>query len=165
MASEAAMLPNELRAVLDGADIARRSGLVFELLTVAPTGWPHVSLLSVGEVVVVADDRIGLALWPNSTTTDNLRGSGRGVLQVYLDGAAYRVRLAVAPIADEADGKLALFLAQVDGVVLDAVSYARITSGPTIELVDIERVVTRWQAQVETIRRAVATLRSGDLER
>jgi hypothetical protein len=150
-------LPPELRTVLDGTSLPDRKALVFELLTVAPSGWPHVALLSVGEVVALSAEMIGLALWPNSTTSENLRQSGRGVLQVYHDGAAYRVRLVVSPLADDAVAKLAMFRANVEEVVRDAVSYARITSGPTIELVDDERAVARWQGQVDAVRRAAAS--------
>ncbi len=151
-------LPDEIRQVLDGEDLAARASLVFELVTVAPSGWPHVALLSVGEVVALDEHSVGLALWPASTTTDNLQRSGRAVLQIYLHGAAYRLRLAARPLADDLGGsKLALFSATVESTVRDEVSYARLSSGPTIELANTERAVARWQSQVDAIRRAVAT--------
>ena len=156
--TDTAGLPEEIRKMLDGDDLAAQASLVFELLTVAPSGWPHVALLSVGEVVALDEHSVGLALWPTSTTTDNLQRSGRALLQIYLDGAAYRLRLAARPLADDlGGGKLALFSARVESTVRDEVSYARITSGPTIELANAERAVARWQSQVEAIRRAAAT--------
>lgn len=157
MTKEAAGLPAEIGRLLDGNDLAARASLVFELMTVAPSGWPHVALLSVGEVVAIGEHSIGLALWPTSTTTDNLRRTGRALLQIYHDGAAYRMRLAARPLADEpGGGKLALFSATVESTVRDEVSYARLTSGPTIELPSAERAVARWQAQVDAVRRAAA---------
>ena len=149
-------LPAELAELLDGTHVGERTDQVFELLTVSDAGWPHIALLSVGEVVTLDEDTLGLALWPTSTTSDNLRRSGRGVLQLYHDGAAYRVRLAVRALGDEEapGGRLALFAAKVERVVRDAVNYARLSSGPTIELADSERVLARWRTQLETLRRA-----------
>ncbi len=157
MMNESGRLPDELRELLDGSDLESRTGLVFELVSVAPSGWPHVALLSVGEVVALNESQIGFALWPTSTTTDNLRRSARGLLQAYHAGAAYRVRLAFKPVGEEqaSGGKLALLVAHVEGVVRDAVSYATLTTGPTIVLPDAQRVVARWRNQVQLIRAAV----------
>lgn len=152
-------LPADLHALLDGEHLDQKVGHVFELLTVAPDGWPHVALLSVGEVLWLAPSRLGLALWPSSTTSSNLRRDGRAVLQLYHGGAAYRARLACSPagtgqVPDE--GKLALFSAAIEEVTRDAVGYARLTSGPQIELTDIDRVVGRWQVQLQRLREAAS---------
>lgn len=157
MMNESGRLPDELRELLNGNDLERRTGLVFELASVAPSGWPHLALLSVGEAVALSESQIGFALWPTSTTTDNLRRSGRAVLQLYHGGAAYRIRLAIRPLGEDhgAGGKLALFAGNVESVVRDAVSYATLTSGPQIELPDPDRVVARWRTQIELVRTSV----------
>ena len=154
--TEGDALPPEIQQLLNGEDLTPKAALVFELVTVGASGWPHVALLSVGEVVALDQGTIGLALWPGSTTTENLRNSGLGVLQVYHAGAAFRIRLEARPIAEAATDRLALFATTVRGVVRDAVSYARLTSGPTIELADTPKAVGRWQAQVAAIREAAA---------
>jgi hypothetical protein len=77
------------------------------------------------------------------------------VLQVYHEGAAYRIQLELEPIDDSSESRLAFFRATVCGVVRDAVGYARLANGPVIKLVDSVRVVARWQQQVAAIRALV----------
>jgi len=149
-------LPDALAELLDGARLEERAEHVFELLTVSEAGWPHIALLSVGEVLVTSPRRLMLGLWPTSTTTANLRQSGRAVLQLYHAGAAYRARLECRPRAEQAAqaARLAIFDCRITQLSRDAVGYARLTSGPRIELPDADRVVARWRAQVHTLRRA-----------
>lgn len=149
-------LPDEPMALLDGTDLESRHNLVFELLTVSDEGWPHVALLSVGEILAPTPDRLMLALWSGSTTTGNLNSSGRAVLQTYHGGAAYRIRLACRAVAHapaEAS-RLAVFDCHVDEVRRDAVAYATLISGPLIELLDPEAVVERWAQTVAMLREA-----------
>src|SRR5437868_382048 len=70
-------LPPELREFLDGQRLAAKTNDVIELLTVGEEGWPHVALLSVGEVLAASDTEVRLALWPDSQTTANVRRTSR----------------------------------------------------------------------------------------
>jgi hypothetical protein len=150
-------LPDELLETLDGSRLEQRTELVFELFTVSAEGWPHVALLSVGEVLALEDSLVMLALWSNSTTTANLRAGSKAVLQLF-HGAAYRVRLECAAVDNElaAEARLALFRGRVVSVVRDAVGYATLTSGPRISLADPAKVIERWKTTVELMRTAAA---------
>lgn len=64
--------PPGLLGVLDGRDLADKIGVTPQLVTVDDDGWPHIALLSAGEVVLERPDGARLALWPDSTTSANL---------------------------------------------------------------------------------------------
>jgi hypothetical protein len=73
-------LPDSLRQLLDGSDLASREGLTFLLLTTDDAGWPHLAMLSVGEVVAMDDRTLRAGLWLHSSTSKNLTRAGRAML-------------------------------------------------------------------------------------
>jgi hypothetical protein len=149
-------LPAAVHTLLDGADLGERVGVTFELITDDEQRWPHVALLSVGELVCTDRHTLRAALWPNSGATANLTREGRGLLALVADGAGYYVRVTARRLADlelGEDGQRAAFELQIEDVLEDAVAYARLTSGITFELNEPERVVPRWERTLEALRR------------
>jgi hypothetical protein len=151
-------VPAGLRPVLDGSDPERWEGFTVSLLTVTADGWPHVALLSVGELLWIDPQHLRLALWPNSTATANLGQAGRATLALVHDNAAYYLRcraqrLANLP-ADETGSRLACFELTVADVLQDVVGYATLTSGITFRLTDRQRHVARWRATHARLRAA-----------
>jgi hypothetical protein len=145
-------LPDRLVEELDGNDLSAGSHRVYELLTVAEDGWPHVALLSVGELLALGPAELRLALWPSSTTTANLARTGEAVLCAVIDGDAHRVRLACTSLgALRTEGGLAAFSADVRAVRRDAVSYARLT-GFEMSLVKPDLVLPRWEETIRALR-------------
>jgi len=57
-------LPADLAAALDGSRLADQVGDTYLLLTMSEAGWPHVAMLSAGEVLAVDDAELRLALRP-----------------------------------------------------------------------------------------------------
>jgi hypothetical protein len=150
-------LPSPLAALFDGTALAARTGLTFLLLTTDDAGWPHLAMLSVGELLIESDQVLRAALWLGSTSTRNLERDGRGLLALVADGAGYYLRLRASRGADldlGAEGRLAFFRLQVEDVQEDAVAYARLTSGITFELPHPEQVLPRWQHTIDALRRA-----------
>src|SRR5437762_2738343 len=86
-------LPASLLSLFDGRDLARKVGETFLLVTTDEQGWPHMAMLSVGELLARSPDRLEAALWLHSTATTNLERSGRGLLAVVADGAGFYIRL------------------------------------------------------------------------
>jgi hypothetical protein len=145
-------LPDSLYRLLDGSDLESKVGETLELLTVGPEGWPHVALLSVGEVLAVAPAEIRLALWPSSQTTANLLRTGQATLtSVRPEGACY-VWLLAAPL--DAGLELATFRCSVQRLVLDRVDYADLTHGISFTLRDPSAVVARWEGVIAALRAA-----------
>jgi hypothetical protein len=152
-AAEAARLPADVVALLDGSDLTARVGLTFELLTAGADGWPGVALLSAGEVLAVDASTVRLALWPATRTTANLGRTGRAVLAFVHGGGAFAVRLATCRGDDlSAPAPLAVVDGHVVGLRRDTVGYARLRGGITFDLPDEATVVARWVATVEALR-------------
>jgi len=152
-------LPDSLRRLLDGTDLASREGLTFLLLTTDDAGWPHMALLSVGELVAMDARTLRAGLWLHSSTSNNLTRAGRAMLTLIADGNGYYVRLAAqrGPDLDlGAEGRLAYFVMQVEDVQEDSADYATLTSGVTFRLNEPEQVVPRWQHTVDALRAAAA---------
>jgi hypothetical protein len=124
----------------------------FELITVDPDGWPHVAWLGPGEVVPVTQVCVALALWPGSSTRQNLQ-QGRAVLQVVVDGAVHRIRLEVEDLGPVPvrERQLAGFLGTVTEVKTDKVAYAEVLSGLTYRLHEQPAVLERWAEQVSNL--------------
>jgi hypothetical protein len=150
-------LPGGIQQLLDGTDLASREGLTFLLLTTDENGWPHVAMLSVGEVVAVGPRTLRAGLWLHSTATKNLSRSGQATLALVADGNGYYVR-ARARRGDDLDlgpdGRLAYFVLQVEDVQEDSADYATLTSGITFSLKQPEQVLPRWQHTVAGLRAA-----------
>lgn len=146
--------PRSLRAFTDGTNLEKKDRDALCLVTVDPDGWPHIALLSVGEVLSISETRLRLALWPSTSTTANLDRLGSGVLMHVAEGAAHHVRLAGRRIQDlESDGgHLAAFEMEAVGVKVDQVGYADLLSGVTYRLKRPSQVLERWRATVNRIR-------------
>jgi hypothetical protein len=144
---------------LDGSDLAGREGLTFQLITVDENGWPHVALLSVGEIIATDPHTLRAGLWLHSTTSKNLGRDSRTVLAMVANGNGYYLRLGArrGPDLDlGSDGRLAFFLLDIEDVLEDAADYASLTSGVTFQLKHPEQVVPRWQHTVDALRAAAA---------
>ena len=152
-------LPDSVRQLLDGSDVAGREGLTFLLVTADQSGWPHMAMLSVGELVAADAHTLRAALWLHSSTTNNLNREGRGMLAIVANGNGYYVRLAAERGRDldlGADGRLAYFALRIEDVLEDAADYATLTSGVTFRLNSPDQVVPRWQHTVDALRAAAA---------
>lgn len=60
-----------------GRLLAAKEEVTALLVTTTDDGWPHVAMLSVGELTAVEPHRPRAALWPSSTATANLRAHER----------------------------------------------------------------------------------------
>lgn len=149
-------LPANLMDLLAGHDLARREGLTLLLVTTAPDGWPHVAMLSAGEVLAMVPSEVRLALWPGSGTTGNLAHSGRSLMMIVAGNASYYVRLAARRGGDLSlgHGPRAFFVATVEDVLEDVVGYAEITSGIEFRLKEPATVLAAWTEAVAAMRSA-----------
>jgi len=148
-------LPDGIRRLLDGSDLAQREGLTFLLLTNDEDNWPQVAMLSVGEVLAVDARSLHAGLWLQSGTSKNLTRSGQATLVVVADGNGYYIRLRARRGADldlGSEGRLAYFALQVEDVQEDSTEYATLTSGVTFALKYPDQVVPRWQHTVDALR-------------
>jgi hypothetical protein len=153
-------LPESARLLLDGSELRGRAGQTFLLLTTDQAGWPHMAMLSVGEVVAIDARTLRAAVWLHSSTSNNLTRDGRGVLSFVVDGRAYTVRLTATRVADldpGSDGQLAQFIFEVRDVREDTADYAQLISGVTFRLNEPDRVIPRWERTVAALLAAASS--------
>ncbi len=92
-------LPEDLLARLNGGDLESKATKVIQLFTVDEGGFPHAALLSYFEVVAKDARHIRCATCATSTTSANLRRSGRATFVVIDERVAYYVKAQASEIA------------------------------------------------------------------
>lgn len=140
-------IPDPLRRVINDGVSGVGTELAFQLTTVGSDGWPHSSMLSVGEIVTIDAARLRLALWPRSNAAINCAANGRAVLSTVIEAVGYGLRLSVrsTKALDSPEyGTLATFAAHVVEARADVAPYARLKSGICFQLLDPEPVLVRW---------------------
>lgn len=151
-------LPAGVLELLDGDDLPDKHGLTFLLLTVTEDGWPHVAMLSVGELLAVSPKRLRAALWPESTATRNLAASGRATIALVHGGAGYYLRCEARRGPDleleSSPAGLAFFELEIHDILEDTVPYATLTSGTTFVLADPGESMARWEDRITALRTA-----------
>lgn len=152
-------LPARLAAALDGAHLG--DGDTHTALVLAsrrPSGGVHVSLVSRGEVVAVAPDRLLLAVHAGTNTAENLRTTGEATLMLVDEDGTTTVALSVDDPRDltVAGMALAAFDARVSDAREHSVPYAEVTSGITFRVHDADATLARWVATVAALRREYA---------
>lgn len=153
---EGKQLSPELMDLLDGTDLDSKVGETVLLLTVSENGWPHLAMLSVGELLVTDPDQVRMALWKGTTTGNNLRRTSQGTLAVVYGGAGHYIELEVSGAGDLRVGTKTLdyFSCTVTSALTDVVGYATLTTGIRFELPRREDVVSRWERTVAALRKA-----------
>jgi hypothetical protein len=144
------VVPPAVVAALE-ADPIPDDGLTILVLT-QRDGWPHVTMISRGEIVTAGPSVLRMALWHHSSIVGTLERDGRASLSLVVDGVAYLLRVTARRNGDlttELGGTLARFDCAVEGVTADEAPYATIACGVTFRLHDREAVHARW-AQVRT---------------
>lgn len=149
-----AVLPDPLLRLLDGERLEQKVGVTFALITQGEDGWPHVALLSVGELFAPTAGELRIALWPGTRTTANLRRAGRATLAAVVEGSVYYAYLEAEPLqpSENQGDSLARFRAGIHDVRSDRVDYADITSGIRFSLRDPDRVVAHWRGVVDSLK-------------
>lgn len=147
-------LPDTLVELLDGNDLEHKVGDTFVLTACRRDGWPHVALLSVGEVYAPRPHELRLALYATSRTTGALTEDGRGLMLCVVDESAYKIRFTAERVSEAlTEGEAnALFFCDVVDVDRDKVGYARLARGIEFELYDPEAVIGHWQRKLTTLK-------------
>jgi hypothetical protein len=146
--------PAALRSLFDGASLNTRTGFTVSLLA-ADEGNVRTSLLSLGELFSPDARTLCFSLWPQSRASQIIAKTGRATLTFVHDEAFFQVQLH-ARLAPLEGSSLACFIATIEAGEWQRVSYARLTSGIEFELEGGEAMLTRWRAQLETLKAAAA---------
>ncbi|MBE9916252.1 pyridoxamine 5'-phosphate oxidase family protein [Paenibacillus donghaensis] len=140
-------LSGELYELLNGRDLGTKQHEAMMLLTVTEEGWPHTAMISVGEVIAVDSKRLRLAIWPDTTTTNNIIRTEKATLALVYGGAAHYIKLALRrlPELPDAQHPRERFEAEIISARSDVAVYADLTTGIQIDLKDESSVIERWR--------------------
>ncbi|MFU1793772.1 pyridoxamine 5'-phosphate oxidase family protein [Paenibacillus azoreducens] len=140
-------LSGELYELLNGRDLDTKQHEAMMLLTVTEEGWPHTAMISVGEVIAVDSKRLRLAIWPDTTTTNNMIRTEKATLALVYGGAAHNIKLALRrlPELPDAQHPRERFEAEIISARSDVAVYADLTTGIQIDLKDESSVIERWR--------------------
>jgi hypothetical protein len=152
---EKILISEELFRLLDGSRLESKQGDTMMLLTVTEDYWPHVAMISAGEILALDRQQLRLALWPGTTTTGNMIRTSKATLAAFIDGKAHYVRLLLdqLPELPDAEYPRARFTATVAGSRTDTAKYADIMTGVTIRLKNPAEVLKRWEKTLEELIR------------
>lgn len=140
-------ISKELFELLNGKNLNEKQHEVIMLLTVSEDGWPHVAMLSVGEIVAINESEVRLAIWPNTNTTNNMIRSGKATLVVVYDGKVHYIRTSIERLPELIESKhhRARFTGKIISIREDMAKYAEIISGIQINLIEPESAIERWE--------------------
>jgi hypothetical protein len=141
------VVPPALRQALDADPRGDGSDLTVLVLVVREDGWPHLAMVSAGELVALDGRRLRLALWPGSTAAARLAAGGPVTLSAVVDGTSYALRGSVrrrGEVETPRSGRLACFDIAVEAVTADEAPYAVLESGVRFRLKDPSDTLARW---------------------
>jgi hypothetical protein len=147
-------VPTEVVGYLDGTSLLTKTQAL-RLSTVDSAGWPHASLLSAGDMVMMPSGHLRFALFEQSTTVGNLERDGRLTITLTLNGGMCEMRLRAHRLRHSIpDVPLAIFEGEVQTTRQHAAPYADVTSGITFKLHEPDAVLPRWERQIAALRAA-----------
>jgi Pyridoxamine 5'-phosphate oxidase len=150
----AKVIPAAVASYLDGENLLTKTQAL-RLSTVDAEGWPHASLLSAGDILVLPSGRIRFAIFPQSNMVANLERDGRVTMSLSLDGGMWELRMRARKLRQTDPAvPLVCFEGEVVRVREHVAPYADVTTGITFALHDPHSVSPRWQRQIAALRAA-----------
>jgi hypothetical protein len=126
-------LPAPLLMRLSGGEIEAHEGKIIPIVTIDDAGWPHPALLSYYEIAAKDASTLDMALWKESSTSKNLRQSGKVTLMVSDNGVNFYLKGSVRQLHYEMPGAapVSRFRVTLEQVIEDQEPNAEITTGLT----------------------------------
>jgi hypothetical protein len=150
--SAGAELPPDVASYLDGTNLLAKTQAM-RLSTVNPSGWPHATLLSAGDMLATAPNTVRFVVFLDSGTTQNLEKDPRITLTLALDGGMCEVLMHARRLTQtSAEVPLAFFEGETESVRWHKAPYADIPEGITFALHDPAAVLPRWERQIAALR-------------
>jgi hypothetical protein len=92
-------LPADLYQRLAGNNLQSHAEKAIVICTVDVNGWPHPAMLSYFEVIAKDDRNIRLAVYGDTTTTNNMRRNGKLSMVIVDERVAYYIKGTVEELA------------------------------------------------------------------
>ncbi|MCP1134713.1 pyridoxamine 5'-phosphate oxidase family protein [Paenibacillus polysaccharolyticus] len=152
---EIRQLDAELLEWLGGSDLESKQHEAMQLLTVTGGQWPHLAMISMGEVIAISPDCLRLALWQGTQTSMNMMETGKATLIAVHGQRILHIRLEVRLLPELGDTihPRDRYECNILHIRIDQAPYAEITSGITFQLKDQTGALARWNATIEDLRK------------
>jgi hypothetical protein len=146
-------LPPDLVRAFDGADLERKVGVAYPLVTVDEPGTPRFSMLSAGELLATADTAIRIGMWPDTRTGANLGAGREALLCVVVPGSVRYVRGRAVRLVPPAGAGLECFELTVHAVESDSHDGMPVATGITFTTVRPSRdeVLASWRTALAAL--------------
>ncbi|MGE1113710.1 hypothetical protein ACQJ0K_18335 [Priestia megaterium] len=145
-----AELPKAVRVFLNGKDLERKQHDAMLLSTVTSEGFPHVAMISAGELIAISSLRVKLLVWKDTTSSTNMIQNHRATVTLVIEGKAYYIKLLLKKEASVLSG-YELFTGEVAGVKEDYAKYAVLTSGIQFQLHNSKEILSRWNQSIKAV--------------
>jgi hypothetical protein len=144
-------LPAALRAALN---LDGPPGFTVVLMSTGADGWPHLAMLSSGEILPLDDRHLRVARGSRARFPDAVLCGQSATLAAVVDGTSLSVRLTARSAGDLTTrwGDLAVFDARIEEVRGDVAPYAVLESGIRFRLKEPEETRLRWVATHQALR-------------
>ncbi|MGQ8871665.1 pyridoxamine 5'-phosphate oxidase family protein [Paenibacillus sp. TSA_86.1] len=152
---ELKQLDLELMEWFNGSNLESKQHEALQLLTVTDAQWPHLAMISMGEVIAVSPSCLRLALWQGTQTSMNMMETGKATLIAVQGQRLLHVRLEVRllPELAEAVHPRDRYECAILQLRIDQAPYAEITSGITFQLKDQIGALARWTETIEDLKK------------
>ena len=152
---ELKQLDAELMEWLGGSDLEGKQHEAMQLLTVTDKQWPHLAMISVGEVIAMSPSSLRLALWQGTQTSMNMMETGKATLIAVHGQRLLHIRLEVRllPALVDTIHPRDRYECNILHIRIDQAPYAEITSGITFQLKDQAGALVRWMATIEDLKK------------
>lgn len=147
-------LPTEVVAAFDGTNIEAKIGLAYLLVTTDEDGTPRPCMLSAGEILVPDDKHLRVALWPGTSTSENLARGGRALFCYVAPGTVIYAKGTSRLLGPGPDSKLERFEVTIDTVESDVHAGMPVKETVLFEVegLDTSKVVSSWNRQLAALR-------------
>jgi hypothetical protein len=140
---------------LSGRDLEARVGLTIVLASVDDAGFPHLALLSYGEVLAVSPRELRVIIWRTGSTARHLRERGGACLALVEPERVIYVKARARHLGPALEGATPLdgFTLDIVQVLADEEAGTEMTSAATYRYTDrgAEQLVAGWQRQLAAL--------------
>jgi hypothetical protein len=151
-----AELPPALVARLGGEELETKVGPTIFLTTVDDGGFPHLALLSYGEVLALSPQELRVIIWETGSTAHYLGARGTACVALVEPGQVISIKARARPLGAALPGNppLAGFALDVVQVLADEEAGAEMTAAATHRYTDRtpEALVAGWRRQLAALR-------------
>lgn len=146
-------LPSDVAQLLNGQDLEQKQHIVMTLHSITSEGYPHTSMLSVGEIIAINSKHLRLALWPRTTTTLSLESLKKANLVIVYNQKVCYLELdtIVLPKPEVEQYERVRFEAIIQTIKIDSAKYAEIKSGITVNMYNPNDVIERWKVTLNEL--------------